>query len=68
MQWGRKREAKKKDADATTVQAEPHPFKQNRAAEKQGKVTAALRHLHNKHSLLRGASKNPCRTSQQELF
>ena len=34
----------------------------------RGKLTAALRHLHNKHALLRGASKNPCRTSQQELF
>ncbi len=34
----------------------------------RGKLTAALRHLHNKHALLRGAWKNPCRTSQQELF
>lgn len=34
----------------------------------RGKLTAALRRLHNKHSLLRGASKNPCRTSRQELF
>ena len=42
MQWRRKREAKKKDADAATVQTEPHPFKQNRAAEKQGKADSCV--------------------------